>query len=926
MAARYVKNHSNYLLRKKHQDTIDGRIFEKDWVTIGSKERYYSRDKKKSYHGDSNFVFTTTNIPTYQKKFHNGNFVADWKYEDVKEAKPVVNQVTRNYRTNDIRSFAYYGSATELVRASIESIISTFPAYLTVSDENLGEWVFYDADGKEIQNDNPYLEYKGGKKAETPDFRELYIVKNPLFLDFWTKDIKLGQYDDSGHYLWLSWMDYLYTTDGLKYKELTGSPIIEYVWKPIYDGNCDDTITYTDLKVDISDTENGQPVINVISGSDNEEECKVIISRPCHKVELLWKVTIEDVELWGVYYYDHLVFVTDNKNFKVMPKKDYVERYFDRLEGFESCLLNRTSKPYFSNTFLTPKRNDYGTVDTYRNYTWPSNKPVKYEDGYVNTLRDEYGYPIKDENENYITEQVAEYNFVSIDVESPKYNEFVMDMIANAEQLDEMYSDNIWNRMVHEAIKNYDWSYSRFQDEDLEEQHMVGGNQVEQLLRVIGRGMDDVLNMSEGIKSATNITYDGRNNVTDAELSDKLDLKGWETYSTIPNNETNTELGVELKYKGYTTSHVTAAEVDNEFMRRFNLVSNRILSTKGTIESIDMIMGMFGLSRWNGDYEIIEEYRTIKPITEGLDIYREELDKLNHKKFDMILYYDDDPYSGVPLKEIYAQNEKMLVPYYDHHKFYDGEMYFQFKGGWGDISGNDYEYLETMTYMQVFENCHAILSNPNGIKTNEIVYVNSMSDYNDLFGRGECMPTDHYMICTDADASTTVDGWELVNSEHSEYERARYIDSLKYDNKGNNPHVGYGEYDNGDLYWEYMRRPFKFAYDDKRLYSLTGDSLINKYDSEMFTVSGPVEVKHDNVEGIEAKYKLFNDYYKDNVIGDRQLRYKEEKTSYVLNSKKLTFINARKDKYYKEYFNTVILKYLTQVIPSTTILVLKFGK
>lgn len=887
MAARYVKNHSNYLLRKKHQDTIDGRIFEKDWVTIGSKERYYSRDKKKSYHGDSNFVFTTTNIPTYQKKFHNGNFIADWKYEDVKEAKPVVNQVTRNYRTNDIRSFAYYGSATELVRASIEGIISTYPAHLTVSDEEqLGDWK-YVVDGEVLQDDNPHLDYNGN-----PNFNGLYIVKNPLYLNFWTKDVRLGMYEDEGRYLWLSWMDYVYSNDGSTYSEMTEAPEIEYIWK-----------------------------------SPNKNE-----TRPCHKVELLWKVTIGGTVLYGVYYYDHLVFVTSNTGFRLMPKKNYVERYFDSLEGFESCLLNRESRPYFTNSFLTPKRTEYGTVDVYRNYTWPSNRVATY--GYTNTLRDEYGTPIKDDNGNVVTEQISDYDFISIDVETPKYNEFVVDMIANTNLLDETYSDNIWNKMVHESIKNYDWSYSRFHDDDLEEQHVIGGNQAERLLRIIGRGMDDILNISDGIKETVNITYDGKNNVTDAELSDKLSLKGWEVYSTM-NNGADTELGVELGYKGYTTLHITPADVDNEFMRRFNLVSNRILSTKGTIESIDMVMGMFGLSRWNGDYEITEEYRTVEPITEDnvkerLDIdefdgIREELDRLNHKKFDMILYYDDDPYSGVPLKEIYAQNEKMLVPYYDHHKFYDGEMYFQFKGGWGDISDNDYEYLETMTYMQVFENCHAILNNPNGVKTNEIVYVNNMSDYNDVFGEGECMPTDHYMICIDADASTTVDGWELVHSGHPEFERAQYIDSLKYDNKGNNPHVGYGEYDNGDLYWEYMRRPFKFAYEDKRLYSLTGDNLINKYDSEeykeMFKVSDPVEVKHYNVEDIEAKYKLFNDYYKDNVIGDRQIRYKEEKEKYILNSKKLTFTNKIDNKFYKEYFNAVILKYLTQVIPSTTILV-----
>lgn len=924
MAARYVKNHSNYLLRKKHQDTIDGRILEKDWVTIGGRERYYSRDKKKSYHGDNNFVFTVTNIPTYRKKHRYGKFIAEWQYDDVKDAKPIVNQVKRNNKSNDIRDFAYYGSASELVRSSIENIIANFPPYLTVA-----------GGGMTLGDSTEFNEYGVSFSSSS------YIVSNPLLLDFWHKNVQLDKYDDINHFLDSSWMNFVYTTDGTTYQEITTKPTISYV----KEGTC----------------------------SKNIEE--------------IWKITIGSVTLRGINYYDRLVFLVDGyKDFNLMPKKRVIDEYFNNVDAFESCLLNRESKPYYSNTFMTPKRTDYGMIETYRNYTWPS---VTFKYTYTNKL-DEYGNELKESEYETVTVE-----FVAIDTESPKYTQFVMDLAKVGNILDETYSDNIWGKMVHEAIKNYDWSYSRYIDEDKTEDYIEGGNQIEQFLRIYGRGMDDLKREADGIKSTNNITYDGKDNITDAELSDKLDLKGWEVYSTIPilsadegsYSEDSSlsgpalndlELGVELGYKGYTTTHITPSMVDNEFMRRFNLVSNRIIATKGTIESIDMIMGMFGFSRWEGDYSLTEEYRTTTQkmlfewdkdnhrykqgdkysyVYDTDEDYSDDEDALenkgdnrielaNHKKYDMIRYYDDDPYSGLPLKEIYARNNIMLVPYYDHHKVYDGEMYFQFKGGWGGTDENDYEYLETKNYLQVVSTCQSLLDMSNQVRDGEIVYVISMIDYCSIFESNNskcCMPTSHYMKCRDSRGANTVSGWELVDENSNDYERAEYLDSILSENKGNNPHVGYGEYDLGDEYWAYMASPFKYAIDGKRLYDLTGENVIIKEwadtNREMFKISEPVTIIHGNTEDytfedkkeykwnddLMVKYRALNDYYKDDdKTGDKNERWEDEteENGYILNSKVLTFTlgDVAKSQYFREYFDNVIKKYLLQVIPSTTIL------
>ena len=129
-------------------------------------------------------------------------------------------------------------------------------------------------------------------------------------------------------------------------------------------------------------------------------------------------------------------------------------------------------------------------------------------------------------------------------------------------------------------------------------------------------------------------------------------------------------------------------------------------------------------------------------------------------------------------------------------------------------------------------------------------------------------------------------------------EKANYLNNIVPNNIGNNPHVGYGKYDHGNEFIEYMRKPFKYSIDK------------NYFREDMLAMAE--KITFDVRRGDDGdKIKVIKTL-PDNV-GD-----------YYINSKVVYFKNNHSDNvFYKEYFKSVIIKYLMQVIPSTTIIVLQ---
>lgn len=840
--AQYTKHNSNYIKTVEHQHLKDGStIFERDWVTIGSQLNF--GPGKIPYYNNGNFIFTTSPTPFFQKRYKNGVTVATWTYDDVKEASSTVNQIQFDEYTEDIRSFVYYGSCVELLRATIEKIIYEFPGNITLSEDKL-----------EIP-----------PTTENGDYTYIdgYIVNNPFQIDLHTKDIHLQQYDNELRFLSYSWQKY----------KVNGQPITKYV--------------ISDWKGDLDCPQNDQYYI---------------------KKEPVVTVTInDDIVLKGYRLDRDIIFCYEGQDLVIQPKEEIIETYFNGLKGFEKQLLTRKTKPLYTNKFITPIEYNLGYLYYNRTYTWPS-------DGYC------------------------------IDITSTKYIDFINKLSDMAELYDELWTDNLWRRMTHEAIKNYDWTYTReFIDGD-EEDNVDGGERMHKVLNIIGRVFDDIKLSIDAIKRQNKITYNGDRNVPNALLSDKLELFGWDIYSTIPtykneNDETvsaseetitqevldsienNVESNGKKIYpdKWYPTSNpnkITFADVDVEFMRRLLLSTRRIFETKGTRQSIDMIMGLFGY----GDtyYTITEHYRTVKPreYDEVIDQETNEtlgdrIVRLNNQEKQMELLYDEDA-SGIPVASFIGGYDEQgnpktyLIPYYDQTKMYDGNLYFQNKGGWfykKDDESTEIDFskwTETLSYLHVVSQVKDLLNvNPFGIRNGDIYYVVNLNDYIDYTETTDTLYS-HFFVMENELMPEEISSWGNINLEDDDSyaKKAKYLDTIIPYNIGNNPHVGYGDYDMGNEFFEYMKKPFKCALDKEYFAS----PYYEEADNIEFKVSDRIDAKYD----IEDDKKIITN-----------------NDTYYLNDKVIFFKNNIDNDEYKKYFKTVIINYLMQVIPSTAIFVLE---
>lgn len=1239
--AKYIKHNSNYIKTDRHQFLKGGStIFERDWVTIGSQLHF--GPGKVPYYNNGNFIFTTSPTPFYQKKYKNGVNVATWTYEDVKDASSIVNNVSFDEYTEDIRSFAYYGSCTELVRSSVENIIKSFPGMIT---KNSNQIQYYNEDETELIDSGYYEiinnfgidivndvaekgedEFKvlklsfdkyllNGLPIKTYDVikRHMFILKDDTcisnrkkesnlsfkfltqatYKSYWvkqelnewkasnpdatqeeiaskqrelesafnietailnnrtTKSTKVLYFNEGGNTIvngktGSCYFQYGFNTNADNIKTISGKdnlidflnthsdsdsadfmipsrlksvtvtitydysthifkiscpnagyeltremPITSVIGKTIrfkFYNEYSLLISYCYLQ-NISDEEYNEnreeiynnweeticPLNNWTEKTSFQKKCDIewnyqkhdwnyiIFSKlshlsnwnqPIYQIHIENEnelgATVDNVYINAYIINGKIVFMTKYANDLVIkPKDEIIEDYFNNLKGFEKQLLTRKSNPLYSNQFITPIEYNLGYVYYKRTYTWPSN-------GYC------------------------------IDISSIQYVDFIEKLSNMAEKYDELWTDNIWRRMTHEAIKNYDWTYTRKYSGDDVDANIDGGERMHKVLNIVGRIFDDVKRSIDTIKQFNRITYSGDRNIPNAFLSDKLDIMGWEVFSTIPTIteiiSENDEETVETTYSASNiaiqkdflnkynlwwypiknSEQLTFADVDVEWMRRFILSSKRILSTKGTINSIEMIMAMFGygLQDIQKPFEIWEEYNIVKPKNydepfnyvnkedSSLIISKEEYDRLtetekakynvNYTFGDKIVdinmskinerIYDDDV-SGIPVgsfiidryEQPQNQNEfktNYLIPFYNQNKWYDGNLYFQSNGGWLYNKSNDEEettvnpfaWKETFSYLHVVSQISDLLNvNPNNVKNGDIYFVTNVNDYYDNTETGE--PLSHFFVLENVFSPEEFASWTNLDLSDSAYEdledydeeqlieikkyrdyaaKARYLNDIIPNNIGNNPHVGYGMYDKGNEYMEYMKKPFKYSidtynlnYDDMEdakqiIFNVSeniqagniGNKIYMKYvlkTGETATETTPEEIlpsdynlltennqikyeisyiRKDEYDALQPSEKVYYQETNKNLVfangynieeiyadgGRTNVLYKSYimdkigelmANKYYINNKVIHFRNYINNELYINYFKTVILNYIMQVIPSTAILILE---
>ena len=140
----YIKSHSNYVLKKRHQNVNGGTIYERDITTIGGRNSF-SKGQVPLYQS-GNFVITVNNEDNVQKSVYSQGWEQNdngevWTLESLdglikdetgsEDQKIVLKQDYYN-----LRDFAYFGSCSELIRASISDILKKYPGELFVPYDN----------------------------------------------------------------------------------------------------------------------------------------------------------------------------------------------------------------------------------------------------------------------------------------------------------------------------------------------------------------------------------------------------------------------------------------------------------------------------------------------------------------------------------------------------------------------------------------------------------------------------------------------------------------------------------------------------------------------------------------------------------------------------------------------------------------------
>lgn len=979
---RYSRYTSSFIQKKKEQTINGGSIIERDWTTIG--ERHVIEPGKQRVYSDSGFLFTESTLPGIKKR----NRTEEWSDAyTINDLAPTVNDEVNIIKLPDsqnLNDYAYYGSAEELVRASIENIIKWFPGKAWSNNEYIrrnlvdSTKVLYEITGDTLHNYVlDYIDEKNvNKNGNNP---KIYKLENPFLFDFYKSGLSFSKNDNSLRNIPYSWNRYY----------INGCKILSYIpWIKGYN-ECDEDysvlyeayFTYesfpsvSKLNEFYQDYNVGLDCVTFNDNLTQEDDCITFDSRD---------VTFREGHIYGLKLGKEILWCTDVPNFSLTPIPSVITEYFNNLDGFERLLLSKKTNPIYTPILKTPELKGGSSHEYYlvnREYQFPSN-----------------GYCILCNSILY-----------------EKYIDALQNLAIN---MDKLYSDNIWENMTHESIKNFDWTYQKDFEEGDDIDNIFGGTRLKNILRIYGRFFDDIKRYIDNIKLKNCITFDGNNNLPVAELSDKAQLIGWEVYSTKLNNNSNLsiseeyiELEVDKKqnrwdfieytsdspyfrkdnqvkwYEGISPDRITENDIDNHFMRMLNINGPHIFRRKGTKQSIEMVMALFGLG--NEDFTLSERYYSIQPkksndiiwvykkvedevtpelykdvsgdtymtfneyiysLKNGVNENSEPYIHLNGNYYDLKKYtfkelcvlinsykifdklYENDIFSGIPLKEITINKENYIVPYFSQNVIYDGNVQFQTKGGWGKYMTFDYEievyekhnYSETLPHVQTIQNCSdLLLVNLKDITDETLYYVMDTTDiikmtetdttamshyfklidkYNpQLFSSWRNVPLlaitdiyDYENYCNELDELNNPVRPLYYGISYQDYQNMEYNESIIMDNLGNNPHTGKGGYDIGNEYLLYLNRPFYFA---ETHYGFKDEDIQLMAENVQFNV---------------------NEHIKEKIIINNNIN-----NDYFLPSKVLTITLHNTSSTFYKYFKNVIFKYLTQVIPSTTILLIE---
>lgn len=901
MADTYKTKADYTILRKRHQNASNGDIFENDYMTISPMDTIFSEDQD-IISSDSNFKFSYRINNNLQKKHAKSGWIKtpegseEWTIDDAISGGSVSDEskirIKPNY--NSLKDFAYYGSAVELVRGSLNDIIQNFPAELYFSEKTLKSEL-------EKVNDN----------VKVPEAWKL--ISNDFGINAHVDNINASNVYNPLRYLSLS-IDSYNLINGDRITPLKGIEI------KTSNATCDDDL-------------NGK--------------------------------TIASAETSGIKFYTYLMggktylYYTDsfNEGLRIRPNDDVVEEYFATIDEFEYALLNRDSKPLYMSNFDTPYETDKGNFYKKETYIWPSKynwnpdiESIGYEN-YVERLislaefHDEHDSnniwrsmtheAIKNLDWTFVRENGDDIEDLS-KIDSSKIEIFLqlygrqfdglkryIDTIKYSNQVSYNEKNNLPDYCLTDSVGNSGW--------DVKPLIATGKSEF----------YSDILynNMSKGYSEV-----EANNNfMRNLKLNSRYILSNKGTREGIA-----ALLGLLGIYRDEyeINEHVAIAKGNDTQEGYCHFVSgltNMIYPNAEDIEFVNMKKDSL-LDDYAGDvYEGIG-VKEVTANTEGQ-------------------YY----------------GKTYVVPWYVNGKKYDNGMYFQCDGGWGKIKSNFYPlsinvdctpksafsptqidiYEETQNYLKFASDLNEMLDFTNSVvKEGMIVYVTDIENAANYGFTGNDLS--HYFVLKDKDKSTTANGWSAVtqtdldnasaldNESKKDVERIIYLESIRESTEGNNSHTGEGNYDDGKSYVNKLNSIFGGAIENNDLTRFTQadiEKAISKYTFNIETgykdnkkcwyfgngygdKDGEWLDPEDESEGPDRDGMK----YRDDVVNPEEGPKSDEPAAnsivnlknvdiifyYPFDEEGKTILPLKTD--FEKYLLNVVMPYLEQVIPSTTIM------
>lgn len=879
----YIKSKTLYSIKNKHANTKNGLIYENDYVTIINDGIY---DDEMALYSDSNFKYLIKKNNNEKKRHSRSNFVEPetgedfWTKKDIKtdtiseESKIIIKP---NY--NSINDFAYYGSAVELIRASINDIILRFPGGLYFYEENL-------APEMEIR-DTKYLFISNECKIDFWSQVETLNEKtyNPLRVLSLSKD----KYVIEGGFE-LSYDFFLNTTDVYKQSICGYIKFNNGIMLNIYNDNNNDLhLVATENYIKNNDLygktiiEPKQEIIDKFWDSLDDFQ-RVLLNK--ETIPLYTSIINTPFTADTGYYYTPQYYTWPTVGTSITP-------YFTGFE-FQNYINSLIE--------LSEFHDDYDTNNIWRMMTHESIKNLdrttfsneseldEIDDGKMKAILHIQGR-IYDDVKRY-ADNIKYINSVSYDQKNNSPDYFLSDIVENEGweakntapsneetnfniSIDYIDSDKNKTLILEKSGKTMSYMNSLFQ------RRLLLSSKYIQSMKGTRKGLEAILGMF------------GYVNELDYTISEYIASASCET---LPNSN---------DFQIFTSTNIIDIVDVSDFLQFYPVAL--IESATTTNEVVDVLIPWYEPvnSYWEepnfyfqskGGWGKMYSKNITKPdltkLTDfsGNDLYSETEPYL--------LYLEDlEALTSLPVNKI---KNGMICYVADTNNI---EEYY---GLGGNKEPNPSDDLANASEEQLDKW-------KNFIKEKHSKYFILINDA--LSTRLGYVNTDLYKCY----------GWynikkhEFDGSESpTEYgTKVLYLETIIPNYKSNNPHTGKGEYDFGESYLEKFATLYRNALKDGTCDNLDEETLIEAKKTGFGDIKS--FINNDKCSIVIDKDQLLGSEIENSEIQDEVDSYK------TINIKNLSIHFKYDNKEFKKYVKEVVLPYLEVMIPSTTIYEILFG-